>query len=126
MVSPAAMIFCRGEQRSPVDLTLLRHTGATFGHLLVFCPFFIALPLNNLYTMYLHKNAVLKISERRSGLFFCVCVHFYLLCFRLVERQFYCYGRAFFQSAFKLYFAAVICDYMLDDGKSQTCSAYLL
>jgi len=31
--------FCRGEQRSPVDLTLLRHTGATFGRPLVFLSF---------------------------------------------------------------------------------------
>ena len=57
--------FCRGEQRSPVDLTLLRHTGATFGRPLVFCPFFISLPLNNLYTMYLHKNAVP--TSRQNG-----------------------------------------------------------
>ena len=32
---------------------------------LFFCPFFIALPLKNLYTMYLHKNAVP--TSRQNG-----------------------------------------------------------
>ena len=32
---------------------------------LFFCPFFITLPLNNLYTMYLHKNAVP--TSRQNG-----------------------------------------------------------
>ena len=104
--------FVGGEQRSPVDLTLLRHTGATFGRPLVFCPFFITLPLNNLYTMYLTKTPF-RLLVRTAWLLFCYRCSLSLLSFRLVERQLHCYGSSLFKLAFKGYLTAVICDYVL-------------
>ena len=125
MVSPAAMIFCRGELRSPVDLTLLRHTGATFGRQLVFCPSLSPFPSIICIPCTCTKTPF-RLLVRTAWLLFCYRCFLSLLCFRLVKRQFHCYGSSLFKLAFKGYLTAVICDYMLYNRKSQTCSAYLL